>query len=150
MQCCSSFFLQKADIAVSTFTISPDREKVIDFTQPYFSLGFKIVMRKEDSSKSNIWGFLDPFEATLWVAIICSSVVMGAVVWVFERLSPYGFYGRVVQSVEVDEDDLKEKNTLSFFNSFWSAVASYLQQGPDGLHPISHSGRAASLAWYVA
>ncbi|XP_048580684.1 glutamate receptor 1 isoform X2 [Nematostella vectensis] len=141
----------KADLAVSTFTISPEREKAVDFTQPYFSLGYKIVMKKAiKEKKSNLWGFLDPFELTLWAAIVVSSVVIGTVVWIYDRLSPYGYYGRAVQSKVPTEEEYNTRNTLCFFNSFWSATASYLEQGPDGTHPISHSGRATILAWWFA
>ncbi|KAL9979024.1 hypothetical protein ACROYT_G016616 [Oculina patagonica] len=142
---------KKASLAVSTLTISPEREKAVDFTQPYFSLGFKIIMKKTDmENKVNTWGFLDPFEKTLWIAIISSSVIVGIVVWIYDRLSPYGYYGRVVQSAEVTSEEAHAKNTLSFFHSFWAAAASYLEQGPDGFHPISHSGRATTLAWWFA
>lgn len=142
------FCQQKASLAVSTLTISPEREKAVDFTQPYYSLGFRIIMKKTDmGSKVNTWGFLDPFEKTLWIAIISSSVIVGIVVWIYDRLSPYGYYGRVVQSAEVTSEEAHAQNTLSFFHSFWAAAASYLEQGPDGFHPISHSGRATTLAW---
>lgn len=105
-------------------------------------------MKKTDmGSKVNTWGFLDPFEKTLWIAIIGSSVIVGIVVWIYDRLSPYGYYGRVVQSAQVTSEEAHAQNTLSFFHSFWAAAASYLEQGPDGFHPISHSGRATTLAW---
>lgn len=120
----------------------------MDFTQPYYSLGFKIVMKKTDmENKVNTWGFLDPFEKTLWIAIISSSVIIGTVVWIYDQLSPYGYYGKVVQSAEVSSEEALAKNTLSLFHSFWAAVASYLEQTPDNLHPISQSGRATTLAW---
>ncbi|XP_027050906.1 glutamate receptor ionotropic, kainate 2-like [Pocillopora damicornis] len=138
---------KKAQLAVSTIIISPEREKAVDFTQPYYSLGFKIVMKKTDmENKVNTWGFLDPFEKTLWIAIISSSVIIGTVVWIYDRLSPYGYYGKVVQSAEVSSEEALAKNTLSLFHSFWAAVASYLEQTPDNLHPISQSGRATTLA----
>ncbi|XP_031550471.1 glutamate receptor 1-like isoform X2 [Actinia tenebrosa] len=142
---------EKADLGVSTFTISPEREKAVDFTQPYFSLGYKIITKKSYRERgSNLWGFLDPFETTLWLAIVVSSIVVGTVVWIYDRLSPYGYYGRVAQSPKPKEDEYLARNTLCFFNSFWSAAASYLEQGPDGTHPISHSGRATTLAWWFA
>lgn len=134
---------------MSTLTISPERRKAVDFTQPYYSLGFKIIMKKSDLQKKvNTWGFLDPFEKTLWIAIISSSVIVGIAVWVYDRLSPCGYYRRVTQATEVPSaDGAHARNTLSFFNSLWAAAAAYLEQGPDQLHPISHSGRATTLAW---
>lgn len=105
-------------------------------------------MKKTDmEERVNTWGFLDPFEKTLWIAIISSSAIVGIVVWVYDHLSPYGYYGRAMQSAEVTSEEARAKSTLSFFNSCWAAATSYLEQGPDGLHPISHSGRATTLAW---
>ena len=95
----------------------------------------------------NTWGFLDPFEKTLWLAIIGSSVIIGIVVCVYDGLSPYGFYGKVLQSKEVISTEIHAQNTLSFLNSIWAAVTSYMEQGPDRLHPVSSSGRATTLAW---
>lgn len=142
---------KKATLAVSTLTISPEREKAVDFTQPYFNLGFKIIMKKTNmDDKMNTWGFLDPFEKTLWLAIIGSSVIIGIVVCVYDGWSPYGFYGKVLQSKEVISTEIHAQNTLSFLNSIWAAATSYMEQGPDRLHPVSSSGRATTLAWWFA
>ena len=135
-------------MAVSTLTISPEREKAVDFTQPYFNQGFKIVMKKTDmEDKVDTWGFLNPFEKTLWMAIIGSSIIVGIVVWIFDRLSPYGFHGRVARSENVTSEEIHAKNALSILNSLWAATSSFMEQGPDSLHPGSPSGRATTLAW---
>ena len=95
------YLFQEADLAVSTFTISPERQKIVDFTQPFFNLGFKILMKKSDRmTEHNIWGFLSPFSSRLWIAIICCTVVIGIVVWIYDVLSPNGFYGRYAQVKE--------------------------------------------------
>lgn len=36
---------QKADLAVAAFTITSEREKVIDFSKPFMSLGISILYR---------------------------------------------------------------------------------------------------------
>ncbi|KAK2566425.1 Glutamate receptor 2 [Acropora cervicornis] len=138
-------------LAVSTLTISPEREKAVDFTQPYFNQGFKIVMKKTDmEDKVDTWGFLNPFEKTLWMAIIGSSIIVGIVVWIFDRLSPYDFHGRVVRSENATSEEIPAQNTLSILNSLWAATSSFMEQGPDSLHPGSPSGRATTLAWWFA
>lgn len=42
--CLSSVF-QKADLAVAALTITAEREKVIDFSKPFMSLGISIMYR---------------------------------------------------------------------------------------------------------
>lgn len=49
MFCCSLFLSpsleQKADLAVAAFTITSEREKVIDFSKPFMTLGISILYR---------------------------------------------------------------------------------------------------------
>lgn len=40
-----SISLQKADLAVAGLTITAEREKVIDFSKPYMTLGISILYR---------------------------------------------------------------------------------------------------------
>ncbi len=40
-----SLSLQKADLAVAGFTITSEREKVIDFSKPFMTLGISILYR---------------------------------------------------------------------------------------------------------
>lgn len=41
--------MQRADMAICDFTITPERKKAVDFTAPFMSLGMIIEYRKHDS-----------------------------------------------------------------------------------------------------
>lgn len=45
---------QKADLAVAALTITAEREKVIDFSKPFMTLGISIMYRVHIVSSSNI------------------------------------------------------------------------------------------------
>lgn len=45
--------LQKADLAVAAFTITSEREKVIDFSKPFMTLGISILYRVQLVRVSN-------------------------------------------------------------------------------------------------
>jgi len=50
---------QKADLAVAALTITAEREKVIDFSKPFMTLGISIMYRVHIVSSSSIYYFPD-------------------------------------------------------------------------------------------
>lgn len=79
-----------ADIALAPLTITSRRIADIDFTASYFDTGLEILVKKPDSTR-DILGFLDPFEADLWILLAATSVIMSIIIWVIDGFSPFGF-----------------------------------------------------------
>ncbi|KAK3754484.1 hypothetical protein QZH41_007393 [Actinostola sp. cb2023] len=140
-----------ADIAVASFTISPARQRVIDFTQPYIDLGLTALI-KSVIDKSEYFSFFRPFRYDLWLAIGITMIVVGFFLWFFSTFSPYGYYGRCVQTClsRVPARYLKYRDTLTLVKSFWSSVVYYVGQSSDHLHPVSSSGRITVAVWWFA
>lgn len=160
--------------------------------------GLGVIMATEEGNPS-FFGFMKPLSFNLWTFIIGAVLAMAVVSFMFSLLSPYGFYGRCVQSgsnevsilakaksndsqriflsefqfdlgspwlrnrffiftfysqpslhlfIQIKASHLEAKYNLSLLNSIWASSAYYLGQGPDGLHPISASGRAAIAVWW--
>lgn len=84
---------------VAAFTISSLRQEVIDFTVPYIDLGLTVLLKKKGSQKG-LFAFMDPFTTDVWLLLFCSTMYVGAVLTICSKLSPYGFYGQVVQADE--------------------------------------------------
>lgn len=76
--------MQEFDAVVGDITITTNRTKIVDFTQPYIESGLVVVapIRK---SNSNAWAFLRPFTPMMWFVTGMSFFVVGAVVWILER-----------------------------------------------------------------
>ncbi|KAK4261655.1 hypothetical protein QN277_004619 [Acacia crassicarpa] len=72
------------DAVVGDITITTNRTKIVDFTQPFIESGLVVVapIRK---SNSNAWAFLRPFTPLMWFVTGMSFFVVGAVVWILER-----------------------------------------------------------------
>ncbi|KAF7829065.1 glutamate receptor 3.6-like [Senna tora] len=72
------------DAVVGDITITTNRTKIVDFTQPYIESGLVVVapIRKLYSSA---WAFLRPFTPWMWFVTGLSFFVVGAVVWILER-----------------------------------------------------------------
>jgi polar amino acid transport system substrate-binding protein len=83
----------KADAAIAAITITKEREKYVDFTQPYFDSGLQILVRAQggnhllDVFNSFPW----PTIATLLGAFIAIMFVMANVLWIVERRTSQNF-----------------------------------------------------------
>jgi ABC-type amino acid transport substrate-binding protein len=58
----------EADIAVASMTITSERERVIDFSKPFMSLGISIMIKKPLKQKPNLLSFLNPLSKEIWVS----------------------------------------------------------------------------------
>ncbi|XP_061348859.1 glutamate receptor 3.3-like [Gastrolobium bilobum] len=72
------------DAVVGDITITTNRTKIVDFTQPYIESGLVVVapIRK---LKSSAWAFLRPFTPMMWFVTGMFFLVVGSVVWILER-----------------------------------------------------------------
>ena len=85
----------KANAAIAAITVTSDRERVVDFSQPYFQsgLGVAVPARKEIDWFTVLSGIftLRFFEA---VGVLVSvAVIVGSLVWVLERKETEHFSG---------------------------------------------------------
>ncbi|XP_028404763.1 glutamate receptor ionotropic, NMDA 1-like [Dendronephthya gigantea] len=80
----------EADMAVSDLTISEQRSKVVDFTHPYMDASMAIMVKVSRRERNNWTDFMDPFAASLWIAIIVCINTTLLIMWLLERYSPYG------------------------------------------------------------
>ncbi|KAF2312514.1 hypothetical protein GH714_034927 [Hevea brasiliensis] len=72
------------DAAVGDISITTDRVRMVDFTQPYMESGLVVVapVRKLNSSA---WAFLRPFTPVMWLVTAVFFLVTGVVVWILEH-----------------------------------------------------------------
>lgn len=61
--------LQEADIAIAPMTITAERERVIDFTKPFMSLGISIMIKKPVKQTPGVFSFLNPLSQEIWVSL---------------------------------------------------------------------------------
>jgi len=76
--------VQAFDAVVGDITISANRAKIVDFTQPYIESGL-VVVAPIKKLKSSAWAFLRPFTPMMWFVTGMFFLVVGAVVWTLER-----------------------------------------------------------------
>jgi ABC-type amino acid transport substrate-binding protein len=76
-----------ADAAIAAITITKERDRAVDFTQPYFDSGLQILVKAEGGNR-----LLDAFGSMPWATIgailgafVAVMFVMAHVVWIVER-----------------------------------------------------------------
>ncbi|XP_024153999.2 glutamate receptor ionotropic, kainate 5 [Oryzias melastigma] len=136
---------RKADLAVAGFTITSEREKVIDFSKPFMTLGISILYRVHLGRKPGYFSFLDPFSPAVWLFMLLAYLAVSCVLFLAARLSPYEWYNPYPCFRE-RRDILENQYTLG--NSLWFPVGGFMQQGSE-IMPRALSTRCVSGVWWA-
>ncbi|KAJ8392961.1 hypothetical protein AAFF_G00071650 [Aldrovandia affinis] len=136
---------RKADLAVAGFTITSEREKVIDFSKPFMSLGISILYRVHLGRKPGYFSFLDPFSPAVWLFMLLAYLAVSCVLFLAARLSPYEWYNPH-PCLRERKDILENQYTLG--NSLWFPVGGFMQQGSE-IMPRALSTRCVSGVWWA-
>uniref|UniRef100_A0AAZ3SA06 Glutamate receptor n=1 Tax=Oncorhynchus tshawytscha TaxID=74940 RepID=A0AAZ3SA06_ONCTS len=136
---------RKADLAVAGLTITAEREKVIDFSKPFMTLGISIMYRVHLGRRPGYFSFLDPFSPGVWLFMLLAYLAVSCVLFLVARLTPYEWYnphpcmkGRCNLLI----------NQYSLGNSFWFPVGGFMQQGST-IAPRALSTRCVSGVWWA-
>ncbi|RDX88282.1 Glutamate receptor 3.6 [Mucuna pruriens] len=86
------------DAAVGDITITTERTKMVDFTQPYIESGL-VVVASVKKTDSNAWAFLTPFTPMMWTVTAMFFLLVGAVVWILEHRLNDDFRGSPKQQM---------------------------------------------------
>jgi hypothetical protein len=119
------FKFQKADLAISAFTINFKRQQVVDFTKPFLSLGISILYKVPTSSKPGLFSFLNPLSLQIWIYTLITYILVSLIMMVLARFSPYEW--RNTHPCNLNNDYVE--NQFTVWNSLWFAVGTLMQQG---------------------
>jgi ABC-type amino acid transport substrate-binding protein len=129
-----------ADVGVGALSITAEREKVIDFSQPFYESGLGIVVSKRPPTALEIvgstlasvfnWKFIGSF-----ALLILAMLVISHLVWMFEH--------------KINEDMWPKNYVAGMWESFWWAISTLLVGGADNKGPIGVGGRLVAIAWML-
>ncbi|KPM07528.1 glutamate receptor 1-like protein 1 [Sarcoptes scabiei] len=132
---------QEADIAIAPLTITSARERVIDFTKPFMSLGISIMIKKPQKKNPGVFSFMNPLSYEIWMCVILAYVGVSVVLFLVSRFSPHEWrYEETIYGPHVSND-------FSLYNSLWFALGAIMQQGCD-VYPRSVAGRIVGSVWW--
>ncbi|XP_034839785.1 glutamate receptor 1-like isoform X1 [Maniola hyperantus] len=145
-------FRKEADMAIAPLSITTEREKVIDFSEPFLSIETPIKRTKTPKQLAGTFSFLRPLSKEIWLCVIFSFFAVSIVLFLVSRFSPHEW-----RSVSITDSHLENPisntneiilhNEFSIWNSFWFSLGSFMQQGSDVV-PRSLSGRIVGTVWW--
>ncbi|XP_055630590.1 glutamate receptor 1-like isoform X2 [Toxorhynchites rutilus septentrionalis] len=146
---------KEADIAIASMTITSERERVIDFSKPFMSLGISIMIKRPVKQKPGVFSFLNPLSKEIWICVLFSYVGVSIVLYIVSRFSPFewrlvNYNGNTFGLLTGEQPDAVPQatvNEFSILNSFWFALGAFMQQGCD-ISPRSISGRIVGSVWW--
>jgi len=126
----------KFDVAVAALTITPARERVLDFTASFFSTGLGIaVAAGGPPSWRPVMTALTSFSFVQAVlALIGLALAVGLIVWLLERRHNEDFGGGVARGLS---------------SSVWWTTVAMTQRGIGNFGPRTMPGRAVAMLWMV-
>ena len=131
----------EADIALSDLTINEQRSQVVDFTHPFMDAGIGVLVKVARRGKNNWTGFMDPFAATLWIALIVCINTALIIMWLLERYSPFGQLERAKMFKR------RKEYSFDFVQTIWFTWSLVFQTFDVGSKPKSFSCRILALSF---
>ncbi|CAI2346769.1 unnamed protein product [Caenorhabditis sp. 36 PRJEB53466] len=142
-----------ADMAIGGLTINPERERIVDFSEPWLYHGIRI-LEKNIPRDSPMQSFLQPLQSSLWTALFVSVLLVGLAIYCLDFKSPFE---RFYQADKEMEHDLKkefelwvgkdEDDNVNFGEAMWFVWGVLLNSGVSEKTPRSCSARVLGIVW---
>uniref|UniRef100_A0A8C7Y0K0 Glutamate receptor n=1 Tax=Oryzias sinensis TaxID=183150 RepID=A0A8C7Y0K0_9TELE len=132
-----------ADLAVAPLTITYVREKVIDFSKPFMTLGISILYRKPNGTNPGVFSFLNPLSPDIWMYVLLACTGVSCVLFVIARFTPYEWYN----PHPCNPSSTLVQNNFTLLNSFWFGIGALMRQGSE-LMPKALSTRIVGGIWW--
>jgi polar amino acid transport system substrate-binding protein len=132
---------KSADVAVGALSITSEREKVIDFSQPFYGSGLQILAKQTGGGFTDVIVsmFKNLFTWQLAAGLVITIVVMliiSHLVWMYEH--------------PVNEDQWPRSYLAGMGESFWWTLSIFLVGGADNKGPVGVGGRIVATVWMLA
>ncbi|ELT93728.1 hypothetical protein CAPTEDRAFT_178222 [Capitella teleta] len=131
----------ESDLAIAPLTITSVRERVVEFSKPFMSLGISIMIKKNEKTSPGVFSFMYPLSYEIWMCVIFAYIGVSVVLFLVSRFSPYEWH------IEDNTDGPTVTNNFTIFNSLWFSLGAFMQQGCD-IEPRSMSGRIVGSVWW--
>ncbi|HVY57841.1 MAG TPA: transporter substrate-binding domain-containing protein [Xanthobacteraceae bacterium] len=123
------------DLAIAAVTVTAERDRMVDFTQPFYSTGLGIAVSMNESRWTSITRVLTSFgfiQAVL--ALVGIAMAVGVVVWLLERHKTAHFSG----------------GTRGLGTGLWWSAIAMTQAGAAQNAPATLPGRIVAIGWMIA
>ncbi|CAD5212359.1 unnamed protein product [Bursaphelenchus okinawaensis] len=131
-----------ADLAVGALSINPERERYVDFSEPWLFHGIR-VLEKWQPRDSPMESFLQPLKKSLWGALFVSVLVIGCIIYFLDWRSPFNipYHKDIFTRPELED------TPVSFGEAMWFVWGVLLNSGVSEKTPRSFSARVLGIVW---
>jgi len=132
---------KSADVAVGALSITAEREKIIDFSQPFYESGLQILVSKQGGGMADVivtvFRNLLNWQLALGLAVaLLVMFVISHLVWLYEH--------------PVNEEMWPRSYLKGMGESFWWTLSIFLVGGADNKGPVGMGGRIVATIWMLA
>ena len=76
---------QKADLAIADLSITYEREKAVDFSNAFMTLGISILYRKPKKEAPELFSFMSPLSLDVWIYIVFAYLIVSILLFILAR-----------------------------------------------------------------
>ncbi|VDL76175.1 unnamed protein product [Nippostrongylus brasiliensis] len=137
-----------ADLAIGGMTINPERERYIDFSEPWLYHGIRI-LEKSIPRDSPMQSFLQPLKSSLWTSLFISVITVGLVIFCLDLKSPFDRFYRSDRFADAPPLFLEEveNERVNFGEAMWFVWGVLLNSGVSEKTPRSCAARVLGIVW---
>jgi len=128
---------KKGDVGLGALSITAQREKVIDFSYPFYNSGLDIVTSTESSSVLGTIQFLFNAQLLKTIGLLLALVIcFSHILWLFER--------------RVNADEFPENYKSGLAESLWWTLTVLITLGCENKSPRGFPGRLLAIMWMAS
>ena len=126
-----------ADVGVGAISITPDREKLMDFSHPFFKSGLQVMARAkgEAGAFSAFRSLLNRNVAEVVLVLILALFLISHILWVVER--------------KINPECFPEGYVRGVWESTWWSIATLISGGCENKAPVGVAGRLVAVVWML-
>lgn len=127
----------EADAAIGAISITAEREKSLDFSQPMFDSGLQIGVADTAGGSSFLTilrNVVSPGLLTLLAVLVVATLIAGTVIWLLERR---------------DNDHFGDRGWTGFFDGIWWATVTLFTIGYGDKVPSRVASRVVTIFWML-
>ncbi len=128
---------EEVDAAIAAFTITAEREKVLDFSHSYFQTGLGVAVQRAGSADimRTLFAFFEKFGGPLFL-LLAVLLLVGGLMWLFERRK--------------NSEQFSERAAQGLADGLWWSAVTMTTVGYGDKAPRTLAGRVIGLIWMFA
>jgi ABC-type amino acid transport substrate-binding protein len=127
----------EADVGVGAISVTQEREKVLDFSHPFFKSGLQILAPAQGSGSAfAAFGALLRGDVLMVIGMLLAAIfVLSNILWFFER--------------KTNEDEFPKPYKSGVWEASWWAASTIISGGCENKSPVSVAGRLVAVVWML-